>query len=173
MHINTKEDTQMAICKQCGAQIDDNAVVCPSCGAQQGGAGNPNAGFTPPPIPTGNDYTMQFDYNDIQQNKVLALFAYLEILFLIPLLAAPNSPYARFHTNQGLVLFLASIASGVVVGILTFILIWIPVAGVIIAGLISGAVSLCLFVFMILGIVNAVTGKAKELPLIGKIRILK
>ena len=25
----------MAFCKQCGQQIDDNAVVCPNCGAAQ------------------------------------------------------------------------------------------------------------------------------------------
>ncbi len=25
----------MAYCKNCGTQIDDNAVVCPSCGVQQ------------------------------------------------------------------------------------------------------------------------------------------
>lgn len=162
----------MALCKQCGAQIDDNAAICPSCGAQQGGS-NFNAGFTPPPAPTGNDYTMQFDPNDVQQNKVLALFAYLEILFLIPLLAAPNSPYARFHANQGLVLFLTSIISGVVMGVLAVILIWIPVAGVILIAVLGAAISICMFIFMILGIVNAVTGKAKELPIIGKIRILK
>lgn len=120
-----------------------------------------------------NDFSAQFDPNDIEQNKVLSLFAYLEILFLIPLLAAPNSPYARFHTNQGLVLLLASIICGVVVGIIDTILFFVPVVGWIIGSLLIGIFSLVIFIFIILGIVNAVTGKAKELPLIGKIRILK
>ena len=33
----------MAYCKNCGNQIDDNAVVCPFCGAQQQVAINPAA----------------------------------------------------------------------------------------------------------------------------------
>ena len=99
----------MAFCKQCGAQIDDNAAICPSCGAQQENAANPNvnnnynAGFTPPPVPMGNDYTQQFDPNDVQQNKVLSVFAYIGIFFLIPLLAAPNSRFARFQDRKSVV----------------------------------------------------------------------
>lgn len=121
-----------------------------------------------------NDLTQQFDPNDIEQNKVLALFAYLELLFLIPLLAAPNSPYARFHTNQGLVLFLTSIVLGIVMIVVSVLLTLIGgFAGIAIAGVVNGLIGLCIFIFVILGIVNAVTGKAKELPVIGKIRILK
>ena len=121
----------------------------------------------------GDEFTHEHDPYDIQQNKVMAVLAYLGILFLVPLLAAPNSPYARFHANQGLVLFLADIACGIVLGILTFILIWIPVAGAIIASLLSAVVSIGLLVFMVMGIVYAATGRAKELPIIGKLRIIK
>lgn len=38
----------MAFCKNCGAQIDDNAVHCPNCGANQGNTNPPvvdNGGF--------------------------------------------------------------------------------------------------------------------------------
>lgn len=170
----------MAFCTQCGKQLDDNAVICPSCGAQRENNtanNNFNSGFTPPPSPNGNvmgdDFTFQYDPYDIQQNKVMAVLAYIWILFLVPLLAAPNSPYARFHANQGLVLFLADIAGGIVVGILSAILIWIPFVGVILTGLISTVYGICTFILMIMGIVNAATGKAKELPIIGKIKIIK
>lgn len=95
----------------------------------------------------------------------MAVLAYIGILFLIPLLAAPNSKYARFHANQGLVLFIVDIA----VGIVSTILLFIPIVGAIIGGLLG----LAIFIFLIMGIVNAASGKAKELPLIGKIRILK
>ena len=181
----------MAFCTQCGAPIDDKAVICPSCGAQQASSAanagtsnnfnanannNPGANFVPPPSSgnvMGDDFTQQFDPNDIQQNKVLSIFAYIGILFLIPLLAAPNSQFSRFHANQGLVLFLADIAFGIVIGVLTVILIWIPVFGSIVVGLISAVVYIGLLILMVLGIVNAATGKAKELPLIGKIKIIK
>lgn len=165
----------MAFCIKCGAQIEDNAPFCPSCGAQQAANPNVNNSFNAnyAQQPMNGNYTGQFDPNDIQQNKGLSILSYIGILFLIPLLAAPNSPYARFHTNQGLVLFLADLISGVAIGILSAILIWIPVAGIILVGLISAAVGICLFVFMIMGIVNAATGNPKELPLIGQIKIIK
>ncbi len=152
----------MAICSKCGGQIDDNVSVCPLCGAPQAS----NTFVNPMPADaTGSDYTAQFDPNDIQQNKLMAVLAYIGILFLIPLLAAPNSKYARFHANQGLVLFIVDIA----VGIVSTILMFIPIVGAIIGGLLG----LAIFIFLIMGIVNAASGKAKELPLIGKIRILK
>ncbi len=146
----------MAVCSKCGAQIPDNTGVCPSCGAPQENGANQQA------YVNGGNY---MDPNDVQQNKVMAVLAYIGILFLVPLLAAPNSQYARFHTNQGLVLFLFDI----VVGILTAVLAFIPFIGLIV----SSVLGLGVFVLMILGIVNAATGKANELPLIGKIRIIK
>ena len=116
--------------------------------------------FTNPP-----DHTSEMEEKDIADNKVMAILAYLWILFLIPLFAAKESKFARFHANQGIILFIASIA----VGIASFILGLIPIVGAIIGWLLI----ICLFVFYILGIVNAVQGKAKELPFIGGIKILK
>lgn len=40
-----------------------------------------------------------FEAEDIEKNKVLSAVAYL--LFFIPLLAAPDSKYGKFHANQG------------------------------------------------------------------------
>ena len=40
---------------------------------------------------------------DIEKNKIMAVLAY--IIFLIPLLAAKDSPFAKFHTNQGSSIF--------------------------------------------------------------------
>jgi hypothetical protein len=41
------------------------------------------------------------DPQDAQDNKIMAILAYLGLLFLVPFLAAKESPFARFHTNQG------------------------------------------------------------------------
>lgn len=120
------------------------------------------------------DRTSEFDSGDIERNKVLSLFSYLGILLLIPLLATNNSKYARFHVNQGLILFIVEIAWGVVSGILSVIFGLTGVTALVaLFSVVSGLVSLLLFVLAILGIVNAVTGKAKELPVIGKFRLLK
>ena len=45
----------MAFCKNCGAQIDDNATSCPSCGAAQNT--NPN------PAPNYNNYHPNYNPN--------------------------------------------------------------------------------------------------------------
>ena len=97
----------------------------------------------------------------MENNKLLAAISYIGILFLVPLLAAKDDAFARFHANQGLVLFLVGIVLGII-GI-------IPFVGPIIAG-IGGIVT---FVFAILGIINAINGAMKPLPLIGGIEIIK
>ena len=98
---------------------------------------------------------------DVEKNKVFAILAYLGILFIVPLLAAKESPFAMYHANQGLVLFLVAIALGIVT--------MIPVLGWIV-----GAVGwIAHIVFMIMGIINAANGQMKPLPLIGGISILK
>ena len=157
----------MTFCTKCGASIDNNTNVCPNCGApQQTTANNSNTYVNPAPVSMdGTDYTSTMDPNDIAQNKAMAVLSYLGILFLIPILSAPNSPYARFHSNQGIILFIAGFIYGVAGGVLSVI----PFVG----SIFFGAFGLLIFVFTILGIFNAASGKAKELPLIGKIRIIK
>ena len=99
--------------------------------------------------------------------KVFGVLAYLGILFIVPL-AAGKTPFSRYHANQGLVLFIANVAIGVVSGILMAIP-FIRVLGIILSGL-GG---LACFIFMILGIVNAAQGQMKPLPVIGGIQIIK
>ncbi len=166
----------MAFCEKCGTKIEEGVKFCPSCGASI-------AVSEPNPQPVENDYaaklqelnntadtTAEFDQNDIQQNKIMAILAYLSWLVIIPLFAAKESKFARFHTNQGLVLFLAEIAWAIAYSILSVVLYSIKLG--FIASVLS-LVSLLFFIFAILGIINVVNGKAKELPIIGKIRILK
>ena len=102
---------------------------------------------------------------DAEDNKIMGILAYLGILFLVPYLAAKESPFAKFHANQGCVLFIAYLAAGIA----GFILVFIPYIG----WLVSYVLYLGCFVLMILGIINAVKGEMKELPLIGKMTILK
>ena len=109
------------------------------------------------------DSTAEYDQADINSNKVMAIIAYLGILVLIPLFAAKNSKFARFHTNQGLILFICAIIVSILGSIFNRIHL----------GFISWILDVLVFVFAIIGIINAAQGKAKELPFIGKYRILK
>ena len=108
------------------------------------------------------------DSND----KLYSVLGYFGILFLIPILAG-KTEFTRFHGNQGLVLFIADAISGVAAAIISTILGFIPVIGWILAPLVSGAIGILLLVLMIMGIVGAVQGEMKPLPIIGGIKIIK
>ena len=153
----------MLTCKQCGTQVEDGVMNCTNCGASIEAPVQQNQ-----PIDLSEkfnefnntaDTTAEYDAQDIEKNKVMALLAY--IIFLIPLLAAKDSKFARFHTNQGLVLFLGGIIASVVAVIPVIGWIVAPIAGLVIT------------VLAVIGILNALNGRAKELPVIGKFKILK
>jgi uncharacterized membrane protein len=103
----------------------------------------------------------QADKADVEKNKTMGILAY--IIFFIPLLAAKDSKFAMYHANQGLVLFLASVAI-YIVGMIIPIIGWF---------LIIPLGQIAILVFAILGIINASKGEMKPLPLIGGINILK
>lgn len=114
-----------------------------------------------------------FNTEDVEQNKVFGILSYIGILVLVPILAAKDSQYARFHANQGLVLFITDIIIGTCMSILSTVLGIIPFLGSLVAGLISAPFGILLLVLMILGIVNACSGEPKKLPVIGQITIIK
>ena len=91
-----------------------------------------------------------------QKNIGMAIVAY--IIFFIPLLTdAKKDPFVKYHVKQGIVLFIAS----VLVGIISYILPWQ-------LSIISQLLEVCVFVLMVIGIVNASKGEQKPLPVIGK-----
>ena len=101
-----------------------------------------------------------YDEADIKNNKVMAILAYLGILVLIPLFAAKESKFARFHTNQGLILFIIALVCS-------------ACAKIKLIGWVFGFVDLAVFIFAIMGIIYACKGECKELPIIGKYRFIK
>ena len=119
-----------------------------------------------------HDHTSDYDTQDINDGKVMSILAYIGILVLIPLFAAKDSKFTRFHTNQGLLLWIVSLVWSVIFKVLSTILGIIPLVGIIVS-IIGSLVSLVFLVLMIIGIVNVCQGRAKELPVIGKYRILK
>ncbi|NBG89063.1 hypothetical protein ISALK_11240 [Isachenkonia alkalipeptolytica] len=112
---------------------------------------------------TGNkqqEESTTYTQEDIEKNKAIAALAYL--IFFLPLLAAQDSSYARFHANQGLLLFILGFGGNTILTI-------IPILGWIIIPFFS----LFVIILGVMGILNAINGKAKDLPLIGQYRILK
>lgn len=107
-----------------------------------------------------NDTTPVFTQEDIEKNKVMAGLAY--IIFFLPLLVCPDSMFAKYHANQGLILLIVSFAGSIILSL-------IPIIG----WLLLPIFTVVVLVFAIIGLVNGLGGKAKDLPIIGKYKILK
>ena len=151
----------MAFCSKCGTQLPEGAGFCPACGTGiDGGRGDCGQNWSgAQPGGSANGYSGP--EADIADNKLIAVLCYFGLLFLIPYLTRPNSPFVKYHSNQGLVLLLFALISGAVSNI--------PFIG----WLIGAACGVFTFVCFILGIVAVCNGEMKELPLIGQIEILK
>ncbi|HEY0257815.1 MAG TPA: GYF domain-containing protein [Candidatus Methylacidiphilales bacterium] len=121
----------------------------------------------------GKGEALEVEYEDAEKNKVFGILAYIGILFLVPLLAAKDSPFAKYHANQGLVLFLVWIVIAVGLSILNVILLMILPAGLSFIIMILNLVYLGLLVLAVLGIINAAAGKCVPLPVIGGIKLIK
>jgi uncharacterized membrane protein len=91
-----------------------------------------------------------------KKNIGMAVVAY--IIFFVPLLTeSKNDPFVKYHVKQGLVLFLAGVAVWLIMNV-------IPVFGL----LIGPILDIVLIVLLVMGIINAVNGVQKPLPIIGK-----
>ena len=184
-------------CPNCGLEITGNTKFCPNCGSpiaspdaepQPTPQPEPQPHYEPhyesqpepQPIPTPQPAPDQFEEPGEKPNSMeitLALESYLGILVLAPIFGAKQSRFVRYHANQGLILFLASLALWILMTINSSIMIDLYASGFrvvfSILGILLTVASIGLFVLAIIGIVNAVKCTMKELPLIGKFRILK
>ena len=174
----------MLLCEKCGTKVDEGTKFCPSCGnpmeapaLEQQAQTQQNTAQTDFSAKFANlnntaDTTAEFDQADITNNKAMGILAYLGPLVFIPMFAAKGSKFARFHANQGLTLFIACGAWSIVYSILNWIILAISWRLYFISSII-GLCSLVFLVLAVLGIVNVANGRAKELPVIGKFKILK
>ena len=168
----------MAKCPKCNAELADDAKFCTACGEKLEAAAQPQQPIPEAPkteaeapkaetaaasaaaatsstlqdLNNTPDITDQFDAADINDNKVMAILCYLGWLILIPLIAS-KSRFVKFHANQGLILFIAGFLS--------------------IIPLVGWVISIVAFILAILGIINAINGRAKQLPIIGKFSLIK
>ena len=175
----------MAFCEKCGAQIPENGTFCAACGAPVAAqaqptrtpeqpAAQPQAPEQQPqppvypqqPVYDPADHTAEFDPEDVSQNKVIAMAAYIlgTVGIIIALLAAPQSKYAAFHSRQALKLDIVSTLLLIVSAVLAFTFI-VPIAGAICIAI--------LFVVRIICFFQVCSGKAKDAAIIGKLPFLK
>lgn len=92
--------------------------------------------------------------------KVTGIVSYITLIGWLVAYFAGDKEGAKFHLNQSLVLILANVVV-VVINFIPFV------------RLVSWIVSIFLFVCWILGLIAAIKEEEKEIPLLGKIKILK
>ncbi len=151
----------MAFCTKCGRQLEENERFCSNCGESADKTESASE-----PVYTAEE----LERKDAEENKVMSILAYLGILVLIPILCAPKSAFARYHANQGLILWICSAVFSTATGVIGTIL---QLVGLLAVITMLNIFYLVFVVFAIMGIVNVCNGAKKELPLIGKYKILK
>ena len=114
------------------------------------------SGHVPPPPPPGAGSV------SVHNNAIMAALAYLGILIIIPFAVAKDDPFVKFHIKQGLVLLIGEVILYVLAAVFSSLMFF-----TFITWFIWPVISLVFFALIVVGIVNAVTGKAKELPVIG------
>ena len=162
----------MEVCKKCGAKIWPGIHTCPSCGFAVSDENSKERGKTVPIGKWGADRTAQFDSADIAENKAAAAFSYFGVLVIVPLFMAKGSKYARWHAGQGLALLAASIVYSIAYSVLAGLLLSVSWEFYYVLRIVRLA-WLAFPLLSVLGAVNAINGKAAELPAIGRIRLLK
>ena len=102
---------------------------------------------------------------EIESGKTMGILAY--IFFVIPLLAARENKFAMYHTEQAIILWIAFVAIYIVLWILTFIISQISSSIACVVSVLGFLPWVAYLVLWIMGLMNAIGGKVKELPVIG------
>lgn len=164
------------ICPNCGNEVTTTGTHCPFCGSPLSvDAGQAQAQYQQQ---TGSQYQQQAgpqyqqynQYNQYQQPsqssmdaKTASIVCYLTwIGLLIAVIAGDkNDPFFKFHLNNAVIILI----SGLILGVVCVI----PIIGWLV-GIVG---EIFLFVCFIMGLVSAINGECKELPIIGKYQIVK
>ena len=92
----------------------------------------------------------------MKNSKLMAAIAYVGPLIIVSYVMAKDDPFVKFHIKQALVLFVIEIALWV------FGMMSLPFY------MIINLLNLGVFILAVIGIISAVRGEEKELPLVGK-----
>ncbi len=167
----------MPFCSNCGAPNDEGSTFCANCGSRLEAAPQQNQYAAPQQgeyhAPQQGEYQQYqeapqqsfvvdkgYEPSDIEANKLFAILAYLGPLVFVPIFAARNSKFAKFHANNGLVIFIMWILCNIlrVIPIVKHF-VWI--------------ISILIAIVDIIGLVQAIKGEAKPMPVISDIKIIK
>ncbi len=179
----------MSFCPNCRTYVPDGVDTCPKCGTKDPRYTNIPSQTQPTThscnkvsrskkplvqllkkIVKTEDMTAEFDVRDISANSNNAVLAYLGPLLIIPLIIARKSKFAMFHCCQGMMNFVFGLLYMILMPIILDIIPDILVLLLIIPFLLF---LISFPIFAVLGIVNAIRGKAVTLPVFGRIDLMR
>ena len=104
--------------------------------------------------PVSSDAHKEEDRDD-HHKTLMGVLAYLGPLVLIPFLVAREDSFVKFHIKQGVVLFIISLLVWAASVIMWFLMpLW-------------AIVNFAVLILALIGVLNVVRGKEKEIPLVG------
>ena len=108
--------------------------------------------------------TMSTESSSSNNGKLIAILSYFGILWIVAVIlhfaGGNKTKLGAFHLSQTLGLFIVGIIAGIICGIL------IGVLGKI-GWIVYTIVAICLFVLWVLGLIAAIKGEEKPMPVIG------
>lgn len=182
----------MAFCSKCGNELKKSVKFCPECGNEVISKRTVNddkdledkVKESVEKVLDTKDSTSNYTKKDIKDNYGFALISYLGVFAFIPYFLGKSSKFVQYHAKQGMNLLIVWAAYIIVYNLLGLIKIgntvtylghtyvtyeaspWWITFPMFIVGILISAIA-------ITGIVYVCQGKAKELPLIGKLKIVK
>ena len=158
----------MPYCANCGRRIQSDARFCPYCAAPvRAKQKRPAESLreVKREMDATPDYSERYQRADIRRNRTMAMLAYGSVLIFVPMLLARRSYFAMFHVNQ------AILPNTIGLGLIALSVLLAPKAAFF--GWFFVLLDLPVIALRVLGFLNARSGRAKELPFIGKFRFFQ
>ena len=99
--------------------------------------------------------------------KIFSILSYIGIFWIVGLISERDDPVVRFHINQGIIKTVVFSSLWIVIFVVSKILAAISTILLSIVALLWLAYFLIMFVYVILGIINAKNEVQRPLPIIG------
>lgn len=158
----------MPYCSNCGRQIQNDARFCPYCATpvrtKKTRPAESLRGLAREMDGT-PDYSERYQRADIRRNRTMAMLAYLSWAIVVPIIFARRSYFAVFHVNQAL------LPNAVGFTLICLAIFLSPTAAFF--GWLFVLLDVPVIALRVLGFLNARSGRAKELPFVGKFRFFQ
>lgn len=178
---------QVMYCSKCGALISSDAIFCPKCGTKVSSEYTQNTYNSKGWNYQSNQQNQNQNWNSFQQapktnRNLWCALAYIPVLFWLPLVADSQNPLSKKSANQGLLLLILNVIVQVIFSVINeifdftdhFFFLSFPM-GILssIVNMISIIIHLALVVCVIVGIIRTLNGEEFEIPIVGKIQLIK